>query len=93
MLVDTGVMDAEMHPAQFHLLPCVLYAGWLVKEVVVSALDVSVQAQVLDLLEDIKKRLDLAMLFITHALGIVRKVAHRVAVMKDHAVEIEQLYS
>jgi multicomponent Na+:H+ antiporter subunit E len=36
-----GVIDAEVNPAQFHLLPCVRYAGWLAKEVMVSALDVS----------------------------------------------------
>ena len=39
--VRMGVMDEEMHPAQFHFLPCVLYAAWLTREVVMSALDVA----------------------------------------------------
>ncbi|MEM8551329.1 MAG: ABC transporter ATP-binding protein [Pseudomonadota bacterium] len=46
-----------------------------------TALDVTVQAQILQLLADIQARLGMAMLFITHDLGIVRKVADRVAVM------------
>jgi microcin C transport system ATP-binding protein len=46
-----------------------------------TALDVTVQAQILKLLADLKSRLDMAMLFITHDLGIVRKVADRVCVM------------
>ncbi|MEO1103775.1 MAG: dipeptide ABC transporter ATP-binding protein, partial [Pseudomonadota bacterium] len=46
-----------------------------------TALDVTVQAQILALLKDIQTRLGMAMLFITHDLGIVRKVADRVAVM------------
>jgi microcin C transport system ATP-binding protein len=46
-----------------------------------TALDVTVQAQILKLLADLKNRLGMAMLFITHDLGIVRKVADRVCVM------------
>ncbi|MBZ6076576.1 ABC transporter ATP-binding protein [Microvirga puerhi] len=46
-----------------------------------TALDVTVQAQILKLLAELKGRLDMAMLFITHDLGIVRKVADRVCVM------------
>ncbi len=46
-----------------------------------TALDVTVQAQILKLLKDTQKRLGMAMLFITHDLGIVRKLADRVCVM------------
>jgi microcin C transport system ATP-binding protein len=46
-----------------------------------TALDVTVQAQILKLLKDIQKRLGMSMLFITHDLGIVRKLADKVCVM------------
>jgi microcin C transport system ATP-binding protein len=46
-----------------------------------TALDVTVQAQILKLLKDIQARMGMAILFITHDLGIVRKFADRVAVM------------
>jgi microcin C transport system ATP-binding protein len=48
-----------------------------------TALDVTIQAQILDLLADLKRDLDMSMLFITHNLTIVRKIADRVCVMKD----------
>ncbi|MDB5601546.1 MAG: microcin transporter ATP-binding protein [Xanthobacteraceae bacterium] len=48
-----------------------------------TALDVTVQAQILKLLKEIQGRLGMAMLFITHDLGIVRKIADRVCVMKE----------
>src|ERR671926_324245 len=48
-----------------------------------TALDVTVQAQLLKLLADLKTRLGMAMLFITHDLGIVRKIADRVCVMTN----------
>jgi microcin C transport system ATP-binding protein len=48
-----------------------------------TALDVTVQAQILALLKELQTRLGMAMLFITHDLGIVRKIADTVCVMKD----------
>jgi microcin C transport system ATP-binding protein len=48
-----------------------------------TALDVTVQAQIIALLKDIQARLGMSLLFITHDLGIVRKIAQRVCVMKD----------
>mgnify|MGYP000554208239 CR=1 FL=1 len=46
-----------------------------------TALDVTIQAQILDLLRDLQKRLDLSLLLITHDLGVVAEMADRVAVM------------
>ena len=54
-----------------------------------TALDVTIQAQVLDLLADLKKRKNLSLLFITHDLGVVRAIADRVCVMKDGEI-VEQ---
>jgi microcin C transport system ATP-binding protein len=54
-----------------------------------TALDVTIQAQILDLLADLKQTEDMSLLFITHDLGIVRKIADRVCVMKDGEI-VEQ---
>jgi microcin C transport system ATP-binding protein len=54
-----------------------------------TALDVTVQAQIIALLKDIQKRLGMSLLFITHDLGIVRKIAQRVCVMKEGRI-VEQ---
>jgi len=52
----------------------------------VSALDVSVQRQILGLLADLKARLGLACLFISHDLGIIQRISDRVLVMRDGLV-------
>jgi microcin C transport system ATP-binding protein len=62
-----------------------------------TALDVTVQAQILKLLKDLQKRLGMAMLFITHDLGIVRKLADKVCVMKGGKIvetgPVEQVFT
>ncbi|MEO0830633.1 MAG: ABC transporter ATP-binding protein, partial [Pseudomonadota bacterium] len=58
----------------------------LIADEAVSALDVSVQAQVLKLLDDVRNRFDLAMLFITHDLRVAAQVCDRIMVMRQGEV-------
>ena len=53
----------------------------LICDEAVSALDLSIRAQILDLLENLKKKLGLSLLFITHDLGVVQHIAERILVM------------
>ena len=60
----------------------------LICDEAVSALDLTIRAQVLDLLEELKKQLGLSILFITHDLGVVQHIADRIIVMnKGRIVE------
>jgi peptide/nickel transport system ATP-binding protein len=68
----------------------------LVADEPVSALDVSVRAQILNLLADLVERYDLTLVFVSHDLSVVRRVCDRVAVLsRGHLVELgptEQVY-
>ena len=60
----------------------------LICDEAVSALDLTIRAQVLDLLGDLKRKLGLSMIFITHDIGVVQHVADRIIVMnKGRIVE------
>jgi len=61
----------------------------IIADEAVSALDVSIQAQVLDLLADLKERLNLSLVFITHDLRVAAQICDRIAVMqKGNLVEL-----
>jgi len=91
--MDAGAM--ERYPHQFsggqRQRLCIARAlmmepELLIADEAVSALDVSVQAQVLNLLEEIRERLNLAMLFITHDLRVASQVCDQLAVMSQGKV-------
>jgi len=60
-----------------------LHPDLLIADEITAALDVSVQAQILQLLKTLKKEMDMTLLFISHDLALVKRIADRVAVMQD----------
>jgi ABC-type oligopeptide transport system ATPase subunit len=62
---------------------------FLICDEAVSALDLSIRAQVLDLLDDLKRKLGLGIIFITHDIGVVQKISNRIIVM-NNGVIVEQ---
>lgn len=96
LLNKVGIRDAETRLAHYPhqlsggqrqrvMIAMALANGpeLLIADEPTTALDVTIQAQILDLLAELKKSEKMSLLFITHDLGIVRKIADRVCVMKD----------
>jgi microcin C transport system ATP-binding protein len=96
LLVKTGIRDPETrlgaYPHQLsggqrqRVMIAMALANQpdiLIADEPTTALDVTIQAQILDLLADLKRTENMGLLFITHDLGIVRRVADKVCVMKD----------
>ncbi|MEL6170156.1 MAG: ABC transporter ATP-binding protein [Pseudomonadota bacterium] len=99
LLHKVGIQDPEMrlgaYPHQLSggqrqrvMIAMALANGpeLLIADEPTTALDVTIQAQILELLAELKRDMGMSMLFITHDLGIVRKFADRVCVMKDGEV-------
>lgn len=99
LLAQVGLPDSAMHrkPHEFSggqrqriaiARAIALHPKLLIADEAVSALDVSIQSQILNLLSELRKQLDLAMIFISHDLSVVRHISDRIAVMYlGHVVE------
>src|SRR3546814_8062817 len=89
-LVGLSAGDAVRHAREFSGGQCqriaiaralIVRPKLLICDESVSALDVSIQAQIINLLRDLQRRYDLAILFIAHDLAVVRHISDRVLVM------------
>ena len=102
LLLKVGIHDAEArldaYPHQLSggqrqrvMIAMALANGpqLLIADEPTTALDVTIQAQILDLLADLKRQEGMSLLFITHDLGIVRRIADRVCVMQGGEI-VEQ---
>ena len=102
LMEETGIVNAEgrfgAYPHEFSggMRQRVMIAMALINEPKLliadeptTALDVTIQKQILELIADLQKRRDLAVIFISHDLGVVRHLADRVVVMKEGKV-VEQ---
>jgi len=94
LLDAVGIPDAARHYREYpfqlsggmkqRVMIAIALAGepdLLIADEPTTALDVTIQAQVLDLIRDLQKRIGMAILLITHDLGVVSQMAHKVAVM------------
>ena len=104
-MIDDALIEVGLEPAMRDRYPhefsggqrqriaiaraLVLKPRFIVLDEPTSALDMSVQAQIVELLRNLQKKYDLAYMFISHDLKVVRAMAHDVVVMKDGRV-VEQ---